>query len=154
MFCTLKSSLFHPLAVWLFSLNTIFMRDQIKSLGEQHPLHTQQLLHGSPVHPPWGCASNRFQRHNFRECRSNRGVASLRFPVSLLVLSLCNNRESEFRATISHGLSLDYEPFETCHRGHTVSAIQCCLFSMSALHLSCSLELLLALVKSQSHSLL
>lgn len=47
MFCTLKSSGFHPLAVWLFSPNAIFMRDQIDSLREQRPLHTEQLLHGS-----------------------------------------------------------------------------------------------------------
>lgn len=101
MFCTLKSSWFHPLAVWLCTLNTIFMRDQINSLGEQRPLCTEQLLSGSPIHPPRACASNLFWGHHFRERRSNGTATSLRFPTSLLTLSVCGNCEGDFRDTLS-----------------------------------------------------
>lgn len=107
------------------------------------------------MHPPWGCASNLFQEHHFRECRSNRDITSLRLPVSLLVLATYNNCEFEFRASLWLALnSLGCEAFEMRHRSHTVSAIQCCLFSVGAFHLNYTLELLLALLKLQSHSLL
>lgn len=40
------------------------------------------------------------------------------------------------------------EPFYACHRGHSTSAIWCCLFEMVALHSNWYLELLLAALSS------
>lgn len=74
-------------------------RDQINSLREQHPLCTEQLPNGSPIHPPLACASNLFWGP-FRECRSNRTTRSLRFPTSLLTLLVCDNYEVDFKAIL------------------------------------------------------
>lgn len=97
MFCTLKSSRFHPLAVWLFTRNTIFIRGTRLTASENNTLSTENscwMVHQAA----WpGRASDLFWGDHFREHQNNWMGTSLWLPGSFLPLSVCGNCGGEFK---------------------------------------------------------
>lgn len=96
-----KQPISPPCCLAFYTEYNIHERDQINSPREQHPVCTEQLLNGSPIHPPQACASNLFWGHHLRECGSNGTITSLWFPTSLLTLSVCDNCQGDFRDMLS-----------------------------------------------------
>lgn len=106
-----------PCCLSFYTEYNIHERAQINSPGEQRPLCTEQLLSGSPIHPPQACASNLFWGHYSREWGNNGTITSLRFPTSLLTLSVCDNFTETF-SLLGIGLwtllCISWRPLNVC----------------------------------------